>query len=59
MAEGEFVYLNGDAVPQSADVVFIIEAKECNKDVRRLRKMDGIVEQLHKELTQLNLTNNR
>lgn len=59
MAEGEFVILKGEAVPQSADVVFIVEAKECNQGVRTNRKLDLIVELLHKEIDTLNLTNNR
>lgn len=51
--------LNEGAVPQSADVVFIIEAKECNKELRDNRKLDIVAEQLYKELTYHNLTNNR
>lgn len=57
--EGEYIQLEGDDVPQSADVVFIVEAKECNKDVRSNRKLDHLVELLNKELLQLNVTNNR
>lgn len=51
--------LNEGAVPQSADVVFIIEAKECNKELRDNRKLDIVAEHLYKELTYHNLTNNR
>lgn len=51
--------LSDDAVPQSADVVFIIEAKECNKDLRANKKLDIVAEQLYKELSYRNLTKNR
>lgn len=59
MAEGEFVYVQGDAVPQSADVVFIVEAKECNRNVRSTKKLDQVIEILEKELERVNLTYNR
>lgn len=45
-------------MPQSADVVFIIEAKECNRNLRDNRKLDVVAEQLYKELS-YNLTGNR
>lgn len=59
VAEGDFVVLSDAVVPQSADVVFIIEAKACNKDLRGNRKLDVVAELLQKELLYENLTNNR
>ncbi|XP_018566495.1 uncharacterized protein LOC108907336 [Anoplophora glabripennis] len=57
--EGEFIRLQGSAVPQTADVVFIVEAKECNKDLIRSKNFDTVIEQLDKELSDLNVMNNR
>ncbi|KAF5274562.1 hypothetical protein FQA39_LY07174 [Lamprigera yunnana] len=57
--EGEFIRFEGDAVPRSTDVVFIVEAKECNKDLKSKRNIDTLVDLMNKELTDLNVTNNR
>ncbi|KAJ8955430.1 hypothetical protein NQ318_003528, partial [Aromia moschata] len=57
--EGDFIRLRGNAVPRSADVVFIIEAKKCNKDLKTSRNFETVVDLLDKELTELNITNNR
>lgn len=57
--EGEFLKLDGPDLPQSADVVFIIEAKECNKNLRRNKNFDSIIEMLDKELTDYHLIDNR
>ena len=57
--EGEFIQLNPPDLPQSADVVFIVEAKACNKDLRARKNMDSVIEALHKELTEQRLKNNR
>lgn len=59
MAEGEFIRFEGDAVPWSTDVVFIIEAKECNRNLRSKRNIDILTELMHKEFLELNYTNNR
>ncbi|KAK4871887.1 hypothetical protein RN001_016011 [Aquatica leii] len=57
--EGEFIRFEGDAVPRSTDVVFIVEAKECNKDLKSKRNTDILVDLMHKEFSELNVTNNR
>lgn len=59
MPEGKFVTLQDDHIPKSADVVFIVEAKDCNRNVRSKRNMDTVVELLHKELSSLKLVANR
>lgn len=59
VAEGEFVSLDAASVPQSADIVFIIEAKDCNKDVRQRKKLDEIVQQLNRELNVHGVRDNR
>ena len=57
--EGEFRKLEGKNVPQTTDVVFIVEAKECNRDIRQNRSIDQLVSQLNKELNDRSLKNNR
>jgi hypothetical protein len=57
--EGEFIRMNGSDLPQSADVVFIIEAKECNKNLKARKNFDLLIEHLHKELTDYHLSDNR
>uniref|UniRef100_A0A1Y1LL77 Vitellogenin domain-containing protein n=1 Tax=Photinus pyralis TaxID=7054 RepID=A0A1Y1LL77_PHOPY len=57
--EGEFIRFEGDAVPRSTDVVFIVEAKMCNKDLKSKRNMDILIDLIHKELFEMNITDNR
>lgn len=57
--EGKFVTLEDDAIPKSADIVFIVEAKQCNENIRTKRNMDYIIESIHKELTNLKIEDNR
>lgn len=59
VAEGQFVKLEGDRVPSSTDVVFIVEGKECNRDAKGNRSIDHLVAQLNKELKDQGLTDNR
>nr|XP_012235380.1 PREDICTED: uncharacterized protein LOC105679739 [Linepithema humile] len=59
VAEGDFKRLEGDKVPQSADVVFIVEAKNCNRDMKLNNSMELLITQLSKELNNRNLTGNR
>ncbi|XP_015599666.1 uncharacterized protein LOC107269849 [Cephus cinctus] len=57
--EGEFRKLDGDSVPRSTDVVFIVEAKECNRDIKTNRSIEQLVTQLNKEFNEQRLTDNR
>ncbi|XP_076260910.1 apolipoprotein lipid transfer particle isoform X2 [Rhynchophorus ferrugineus] len=59
ISEGEFVRLQGSAVPRMADIVFIVEAKACNKDLRNNKNFNIVVESINQELSDLNITNNR
>lgn len=59
VAEGQFVKLEGDRVPTSTDVVFIVEGKECNRNVKENRSVDQLITQLSKELRDHGLTDNR
>lgn len=57
--EGKFVKLTGDEVPRTTDIVFIVEAKPCNKDLTLTKSIMTIVNSLEAELTVANITNNR
>lgn len=46
-------------MPRSADVVFIIEAKECNADLIGKRNFNILLSTLSKELIDVGLTGNR
>lgn len=59
VAEGRFKRLEEDKVPRSADVVFIVEAKSCNRDMKLNSSMELLITQLDKELNDQGLTGNR
>lgn len=59
VSEGYFKHFEDDTVPQSADIVFLIEAKNCNRDVKLNSSMELLITQLNKELNDQNLTENR
>ncbi|XP_012534919.2 uncharacterized protein LOC105835859 [Monomorium pharaonis] len=59
VAEGRFKRLEDDKVPRSADVVFIVEAKTCNRDIKLNSSMELLITQLSKELDDQGLTGNR
>lgn len=59
VAEGRFKRLESATVPQSTDVVFIVEAKSCNQDIKLNSSVELLVTQLNKELNDRSLTGNR
>ncbi|XP_031834655.2 apolipoprotein lipid transfer particle isoform X2 [Nomia melanderi] len=59
VAEGQFKRLEGDNVPMSTDVVFIVEGKECNRGIAQNRSMEQLVTQLSKEFKDQGLANSR
>ncbi|XP_070169221.1 uncharacterized protein Apoltp isoform X2 [Polyergus mexicanus] len=59
VAEGRFKRLEEDKVPRSADVVFIVEAKSCNRDMKLNSSMELLITQLDKEMNDRGLTGNR
>ena len=59
LVEGDFRHLRNNAVPQSSDIVFIVEAKECNRNIKHKRNMDSLISLMLKELTDLKITSNR
>ncbi|XP_034189232.2 apolipoprotein lipid transfer particle [Osmia lignaria lignaria] len=59
VAEGQFRRLEGERVPRSTDVVFIVEGKDCNRGVKGNRSIEHLVAQLNKEFRDQGLTDNR
>lgn len=59
VAEGQFRRLEGENVPKSTDVVFIVEGKDCNKDIQRSFGMETMIGQLNKELKDQGLADSR
>lgn len=57
--EGEYFELSSDEIPKSTDVVFIIEAKECNRKLFSERNMEILHTSLFRELIDEGLTDNR
>lgn len=57
--EGTFITLEGRAVPQTSDVVFIVEAKFCNEDIVNKKNMLQLINAISKELISNGFTNNR
>lgn len=57
--EGTFISFNENDAPRTADIVFIVEAKLCNKDIGKTKSMISVVSALEKELNDANITNNR
>jgi hypothetical protein len=46
-------------VPKSADIIFIVEAKECNRGIRHNRSIDQLIMHINKELNDSKLVDNR
>nr|CAD7603256.1 unnamed protein product [Timema genevievae] len=57
--EGDFHKLENESVPRSTDIVFIVEAKDCNKNVLENRNMASLLTVLSKELIAANIKENR
>lgn len=57
--EGTFITLDGDDVPQTSDIVLIVEAKTCNKNITNNKNMVTLINNIHAELTKVNITENR
>jgi hypothetical protein len=55
--EGQNYTLEGDNVPQSADVVFILQHAECNRDV--LGNLKDLVDDLERAFKRTGINNNR
>ncbi|BES90627.1 Domain of Unknown Function (DUF1081) [Nesidiocoris tenuis] len=59
LEEGQLILLDKDDVKQSTDVVFIVEAKECNQYMREKKMVNTFITILTKELENVGLHSNR
>ncbi|XP_051858776.1 uncharacterized protein LOC117563530 [Drosophila albomicans] len=57
--EGQFINLNGSDIPNSSDVVFIVEAKPCNANLKVSKSIMSVVSSIEEQLQAAKLTNNR
>ncbi|EDW76449.2 uncharacterized protein Dwil_GK14654 [Drosophila willistoni] len=57
--EGTFMDLTGADIPQSSDVVFIVEAKDCNANLKESKNILSVVSSIEEQLQAAKLTNNR
>lgn len=57
--EGQFIELKDDDVVKTSDIVFIIEAKDCNKNIAVSKSLMSVVSALNIELEDANIRNNR
>lgn len=57
--EGQFHRLLERSVPQSSDVVFIVEAKPCNQDISTKKNMPQFISILSRELISAGISRNR
>ncbi|XP_032572582.1 uncharacterized protein LOC6611837 [Drosophila sechellia] len=57
--EGTFMELSGPDIPRSSDVVFIVEAKECNANLKTSKNIMTVVSSIEEQLQAAKLTNNR
>ncbi|KQS70383.1 uncharacterized protein Dere_GG10045, isoform C [Drosophila erecta] len=57
--EGTFMELSGPEIPRSSDVVFIVEAKECNDNLKTSKSIMTVVSSIEEQLQAAKLTNNR
>uniref|UniRef100_W4VR36 Putative lipoprotein n=1 Tax=Corethrella appendiculata TaxID=1370023 RepID=W4VR36_9DIPT len=57
--EGTFIRMEENEIPRTAEIVFIVEAKSCNENITENKSIMTIVNALNKELTDMNITDNR
>lgn len=57
--EGKFIELSGADIPRSSDVVFIVEAKSCNQNLKETKSIMSVVASIEEQLQAAKITNNR
>lgn len=57
--EGTFISFSANDTPSTVDVVFIVEAKPCNKDIVKMKSMSSVVAAMEKELNDMKIKDNR
>lgn len=59
MPEGTFLTMQRNELPNTTDVVFIVEAKHCNKGLSSSKNILNLVNALQKEFVDAGITKNR
>ncbi|KAL9926249.1 apolipoprotein lipid transfer particle isoform 1-T7 [Glossina fuscipes fuscipes] len=59
VGEGTFIQLSDSQVPQSSDIVFIVEAKPCNENLMENKSIMSVVSVLEDQLLLQQISNNR
>lgn len=59
MPEGTFITIKDDEVPQTSDVVLIVEAKSCNKNITNNKNLAALINNINSEMLKVNVTDNR
>lgn len=57
--EGNFINITDSNIKNTSDIVFLVEAKDCNKDIVKSKSITTLVTTIEKELQIANITNNR
>lgn len=57
--EGSFVDLSAAEIPRSSDVVFIVEAKPCNANLKQSKSIMSVVDSIEEQLKAAGIANNR
>ena len=57
--EGNFINITNTNMKNTTDVVFLVEAKDCNKDIVKSKSITTLVTTIEKELMNANITGNR
>lgn len=59
VAEGKIFDLKDKDVPLTTDIVFIVEAKPCNRNLNRNKSLLAVLSSLNKQLNESSFTDNR
>lgn len=59
VAEGTIFDLKDDDVPLTTDIVFIVEAKLCNRNLNRNKNLLAVLSSLNKQLNESGFADNR
>lgn len=59
VAEGKIFDLKDADVPRTTDIVFIVEAKPCNRNLVRNKNLVAVLSSLNKQLNESGFADNR
>lgn len=59
VAEGSMFELSGDEIPETTEVIFIVEAKACNHNITINKNIPNVVAAMEKAFNEVGLYKNR